>query len=90
MEEVSGLVEWPIALMGDIGNDFLGLPEEILQSVMRTHQRYFAVRSTKTRKIIKFVTIANIEAKDNGKHILEGNKRVLNSKVGRCKIFLGN
>ena len=87
LEEVSGLVEWPIALMGDISNDFIGLPEEILQSVMRNHQRYFAVRSTKTRKIIKFITVANIEAKDNGNHIVEGNKRVLNSRLADARFF---
>ena len=87
IEEVSGLVEWPVAMIGNIEKSFLDLPAEILQTVMKTHQKYFSVKDSKTDKIVKYITVANIVSKDNGEQILAGNNRVLNSRLSDASFF---
>ena len=61
LEEVSGLVEWPVVLMGPIGDEFLDLPPEVLRTSMKEHQKFFSVRNPGTGRIEGFVTVANIE-----------------------------
>ncbi len=90
LAEVAGLVEWPVVLMGDIGEDFLGLPPEVLQTSMREHQKFFSVRNPKSRRIEKFVTIANVETPDNGATILAGNQKVLAARLSDAKFFWEN
>ena len=90
LSEVAGLVEWPVVLMGDIGNDFLGLPPEVLQTSMREHQKFFSVRNPKTGRIEKFVTVANVETADNGATILAGNQKVLAARLSDAKFFWEN
>ena len=87
LAEVAGLVEWPVALMGGIGADFLDLPPEVLQTSMREHQKFFSVRNPKTERIENFVTVANIAAPDGGKAILAGNARVLSARLTDAKFF---
>ena len=72
LAEVSGLVEWPVVLMGKIGEEFLGLPPEVLQTSMKEHQKFFSVRNPKTGRIERFVTVANRETADHGETILKG------------------
>ncbi|MEL7000874.1 MAG: glycine--tRNA ligase subunit beta, partial [Pseudomonadota bacterium] len=62
LAEVAGLVEWPVTLMGEIGEEFLDLPPEVLQTSMKEHQKFFSVRNPKTGRIERFVTVANTEA----------------------------
>ena len=63
LDEVAGLAEWPIPMLGDMDPAFLDLPPEVIRTSMRTHQKYFAVRDPKTGKLAPhFVTVANIEA----------------------------
>ena len=88
--EVAGLVEWPVALMGEIGPQFLDLPAEVLQTSMREHQKFFSVRNPKTGRIENFVTIANIAAPDGGKAILAGNARVLSARLADARYFWEN
>ncbi|KCV83282.1 glycyl-tRNA ligase subunit beta [Actibacterium atlanticum] len=90
LAEVSGLVEWPVVLMGEIGEDFLGLPPEVLQTSMKEHQKFFSVRDPKTGKIVKFVTVANVETPDNGATILAGNQKVLAARLSDAKFFWEN
>ena len=90
LAEVAGLVEWPVALMGGIGADFLDLPPEVLQTSMREHQKFFSVRNPKTERIENFVTVANIAAPDGGKAILAGNARVLSARLTDAKFFWQN
>jgi len=90
LAEVAGLVEWPVVLMGDIGDDFLGLPPEVLQTSMREHQKFFSVRNPKTGRIEKFVTVANVETADNGATILAGNQKVLAARLSDAKFFWEN
>ncbi|WP_425050098.1 glycine--tRNA ligase subunit beta [Psychromarinibacter sp. S121] len=90
LAEVAGLVEWPVVLMGDIGEAFLGLPPEVLQTSMKEHQKFFSVRNPKTGRIEKFVTVANIETADEGATILAGNQKVLAARLSDAKFFWEN
>ncbi|MFV0475826.1 MAG: glycine--tRNA ligase subunit beta [Pikeienuella sp.] len=90
LAEVAGLVEWPVALMGDIEERFLGLPPEVLQTSMKEHQKFFSVRNPKSGRIEKFVTVANIETKDRGATILAGNRRVLAARLSDALFFWEN
>ncbi len=90
LAEVAGLVEWPVPLMGRIGEDFLGLPPEVLQTSMREHQKFFSCRNAKTGRIEGFVTVANIETPDHGATILKGNQKVLAARLSDAKFFWEN
>lgn len=89
LAEVAGLVEWPFVLMGEIGEEFLGLPPEVLQTSMKEHQKFFSVKDKKGR-IVRFVTVANRETADHGATILEGNKKVLSARLSDAKFFWEN
>lgn len=90
LAEVAGLVEWPVVLMGDIEDQFLGLPPEVLQTSMKEHQKFFSVKNPKTGRIEKFITVANIETPDNGATILAGNQRVLAARLSDALFFWEN
>ena len=90
LAEVAGLVEWPVVLLGQIDDDFLGLPPEVLQTSMKEHQKFFSVRNPKTGRIERFVTVANMETKDNGATILAGNQKVLSARLADAKFFWEN
>ncbi|MEX5726944.1 glycyl-tRNA synthetase beta chain [Rhodovulum iodosum] len=90
LAEVAGLVEWPVVLMGPIGEDFLDLPPEVLQTSMKEHQKFFSVRDPKTGKIVRFVTVANRETADNGATILAGNEKVLSARLSDARFFWAN
>lgn len=87
LAEVAGLVEWPVALMGEIADTFLGLPPEVLQTSMKEHQKFFSVRNPKTGRIEGFVTVANRETADHGATILKGNLKVLSARLSDAKFF---
>ena len=89
LAEVAGLVEWPVVLMGEIGEEFLGLPPEVLQTSMKEHQKFFSVKD-KTGRIVRFVTVANRETADHGATILAGNKKVLSARLSDAKFFWEN
>ena len=89
LAEVAGLVEWPVVLMGDIGEDFLNLPPEVLQTSMKEHQKFFSVKD-KSGRIVKFITVANVETEDNGATILAGNQKVLSARLSDAKFFWEN
>ncbi|WP_298910026.1 glycine--tRNA ligase subunit beta [uncultured Aliiroseovarius sp.] len=90
LAEVAGLVEWPIVLMGDIAEDFIHLPPEVLQTSMREHQKFFSVKNPKTDRIEKFITVANRETADHGATILAGNQKVLFARLADAKFFWEN
>lgn len=90
LSEVAGLVEWPVVLMGDIGDDFLSLPSEVLQTSMKEHQKFFSVSHPGTGKIEKFITVANRETADGGATILAGNQKVLAARLSDAKFFWEN
>ncbi|MCT4373623.1 glycine--tRNA ligase subunit beta [Yangia mangrovi] len=90
LTEVSGLVEWPVVLMGEIGEDFLQLPPEVLQTSMKEHQKFFSVKNPSSRRIERFVTVANVETADDGATILAGNQKVLSARLSDAKFFWEN
>src|SRR5689334_9683220 len=88
LDEVAGLVEWPVPVLGDMDPAFLDLPPEVIRTSMRVHQRYFAVRDPKTGKLAPhFVTVANIDATDGGKTIALGNAKVLSARLSDARFF---
>ena len=90
LAEVAGLVEWPVVLMGQIDEEFLDLPPEVLKTSMKEHQKFFSVANPKTGRIERFVTVANIEAADQGATILKGNQKVLAARLADAKFFWEN
>ena len=88
LEEVVGLAEWPVVVLGDMDPAFLALPPEVIQLSMRTHQKYFAVNDKTTGKLApNFILVANIEAADGGKKLAEGNSRVLAARLDDGRFF---
>jgi glycyl-tRNA synthetase beta chain len=90
LAEVAGLVEWPVVLMGEIGEEFLELPPEVLQTSMKEHQKFFSVKNPKTGRIERFITVANRETADHGATILAGNQKVLSARLADAKFFWEN
>ena len=90
LTEVAGLVEWPVVLLGQIDPSFYELPDEVLQTSMKEHQKFFSVRNAKTGQIERFVTVANTVTADNGATILKGNQKVLFARLSDAKFFWEN
>ncbi|MSP52618.1 MAG: glycine--tRNA ligase subunit beta [Alphaproteobacteria bacterium] len=87
LDEIAGLVEWPVGLIGRIDDAFMDVPPEVLRAVMRKHQRYVALRRKDGSLAPRFVLIANIAAPDGGKSIVAGNERVLRARFADAKFF---
>ena len=88
LDEVSGLVEWPIVHIGNFEETFLELPKEVLITSMKSHQKYFSVVDNKTGGITnKFILVSNIDSIDKGKSIINGNERVLSARLYDAKYF---
>jgi glycyl-tRNA synthetase beta chain len=88
LDEVAGLVEWPVVLMGSFDQEFLSIPGEVIRATIRNNQKCFVVSDPKTGKLTnKFVLTANIEASDGGKAIVAGNERVIRARLSDAKFF---
>ncbi len=87
LDEVAGLVEWPVALIGAIDEDFMTLPPDVLITAMRSHQKYFALEDANGAMAPRFITIADNETADGGKDIIAGNERVLRARLADAKFF---
>jgi glycyl-tRNA synthetase beta chain len=88
LEEVAGLVEWPVALMGSFDQEFLSIPGEVIRATIRNNQKCFVVRDPKSGKLApKFILVSNIEASDGGKAIVAGNERVIRARLSDAKFF---
>jgi glycyl-tRNA synthetase beta chain len=88
LDEVAGLVEWPVVLMGSFDQEFLSIPGEVIRATIRNNQKCFVVSDPKTGKLTnKFVLTANIEASDGGKAIIGGNERVIRARLSDAKFF---
>lgn len=88
LDEVSGLVEWPVALMGSFDKDFLSIPDEVIRATIRANQKCFVVADPATGKLAnKFILTANIEATDGGAAITAGNERVIRARLSDAKFF---
>ena len=87
LDEVVGLVEWPVVLMGRIDETFMDVPPEVLVTSMRVHQKYFSLLKGDGSLAPRFLVVANIVAKDGGRAIVAGNERVLRARLADAKFF---
>ena len=88
LAENAGLTEWPVPLLGSFDPAFLDVPPEVIQLTMRVNQKYFALRDPATGKLApNFICVANIEANDGGKAIVEGNQKVLAARLADARFF---
>jgi glycyl-tRNA synthetase beta chain len=87
LEEVAGLAEWPVPLLGAIDAQFMDVPPEVLIVSMKTHQRYFATETNVGALANRFIVVANNLAKDAGKVIVDGNERQLRARLADAKFF---
>jgi glycyl-tRNA synthetase beta chain len=88
LNEVAGLVEWPVVLMGSFDQKFLQIPEEVIRATIRNNQKCFVLRDTAHAKLIdKFILVSNLETEDGGKSIVAGNERVIRARLSDAKFF---
>jgi glycyl-tRNA synthetase beta chain len=88
LDEVAGLVEWPVVLMGSFDREFLSIPPEVIRTTIRNNQKCFVLRDPQTAQLVdKFILVANIEAPDGGKAIVAGNERVIRARLSDAKFF---
>jgi glycyl-tRNA synthetase beta chain len=88
LDEVAGLVEWPVVLMGSFDHEFLSIPSEVIRATIRNNQKCFVVSDPKMDRLAnKFILTANIEASDDGKAIVAGNERVIRARLSDAKFF---
>ncbi len=87
LDEVTGLVEWPVPLLGEFDAKFLDLPPEVLISEMKVHQRYFALQAADGKLSNKFIAVANMVTADGGKRVIAGNARVLRARLSDGEFY---
>ena len=87
LQEVTGLVEWPVVLMGAIDEAFMALPPEVLSDTMRAHQKYFSVLNPDGSMAANFIVVSNQVAPDGGVAIVAGNERVLRARLSDAQFF---
>ncbi len=87
LDEVTGLVEWPVVLTGSIDQQFMSVPPEVLITAMRAHQKYFALLDKAGRLAPRFLVVANIDTKDGGAAVVAGNERVLRARLSDARFF---
>ncbi|MBV8169912.1 MAG: glycine--tRNA ligase subunit beta, partial [Alphaproteobacteria bacterium] len=87
LDEITGLVEWPVALIGRIDPAFMDLPPEVLTTSMRAHQKYFSLRRPGGELAANFIVVSNMKTADEGAAIVAGNERVLRARLSDAKFF---
>lgn len=87
LDEVTGLVEWPVVLMGRIDARFMAVPPEVLVLTMRTNQKYFALETNDGALAPHFIVVSNMETADGGARIVAGNERVLRARLSDAEFF---
>lgn len=86
LDEVTALVEWPVALRGEFAQDFLKLPDEVLITTLQNHQKYFPIKDANGKLSANFITISNIESKHPEK-ITHGNEKVIRARLQDAEFF---
>ena len=86
LDEVTGLVEWPVTLVGGFDQSFLDIPAEPLIYSMKDHQKYFPVVNKEGKLINKFIFVTNIESKDP-QQIVFGNEKVIRPRLADAEFF---
>ena len=86
LDEVAGLVEWPVAVTGDFDPDFLDVPAEALVSAMRVHQKCFPLYRNDGELAPRFITVANLESRDPAQ-MIHGFERVIRPRLADARFF---
>jgi glycyl-tRNA synthetase beta chain len=87
LDEVTGLVEWPVPLLCEFDAKFLDLPPEVLISEMKNHQRYFALYGADGKLTNRFITVANMVNADGGARVKDGNGRVVRARLADGEFY---
>lgn len=87
LDEVAGLVEWPVVRMGRIDVSFMDIPPEVLTTAMRAHQKYFSLLDSSGRLAPRFILVANRETADAERKVVAGNERVLKARLSDARFF---
>jgi glycyl-tRNA synthetase beta chain len=87
LDEVSGLVEWPVVLMGEFEEDFLAIPDDIIRLTIKTNQKCFVLRKPGGGLSNRFILVSNIEASDGGAEIAYGNGKVVRARLSDALYF---
>ena len=88
LEEVSGLVEWPVVLMGEFEEAFLAIPPEVIRLTIRANQKCFVIRPASGEGLSnRFILTANIDPKDGGREIAHGNGKVVRARLSDALYF---
>ncbi len=88
LEEVAGLVEWPVVLMGSFEERFLDIPPEVIRATIRANQKCFVLRKAGSHELAnRFLLTSNMIAKDDGATIINGNQRVVRARLSDAKFF---
>ncbi len=87
LDEIAGLVEWPVPLIGRIDEEFMAVPDEVLITAMRSHQKYLSLLDPDGSLAPRFVVVANLAAEDGGAEIVAGNERVLRARLSDARFF---
>ncbi len=87
LDEVAGLVEWPVVLMGSFDESFLDVPPEVVRATIRANQKCFVLRRADGSLANGFLMVANIEASDGGAQVIAGNERVIRARLSDARHF---
>ncbi|WP_420408549.1 glycine--tRNA ligase subunit beta [Hoeflea sp.] len=87
LDEVSGLVEWPVVLMGEFEEAFLEIPDDIIRLTIKTNQKCFVLRKPGAGLSNKFILVSNIKASDGGREIALGNAKVVRARLSDALYF---
>lgn len=88
LDEIAGLVEWPVVLMGSFEEGFLDVPDEVIRATIRANQKCFVLKDPATGRLAnRFVLVSNLAASDGGKAIIAGNERVIRARLSDAKFF---
>ncbi|MDA1097481.1 MAG: glycine--tRNA ligase subunit beta [Proteobacteria bacterium] len=87
VDEIAGLVEWPVPMLGVFDRRFLDVPAEVLMTTMKVNQKYLSLRDGDGKLAPNFITVANLEARDGGGQIIAGNEYVLSARLADAEFF---
>ncbi|HEY0293518.1 MAG TPA: glycine--tRNA ligase subunit beta, partial [Hansschlegelia sp.] len=88
IDEVAGLVEWPVVLMGSFEQEFLEVPDEAIRATIRANQKCFVLSDPATGRLAnRFILTANLDAADGGAAVIHGNERVVRARLSDARFF---
>ena len=87
LEEVAGLVEWPVVLISEFEKEFLEIPPEVIRATIRANQKCFVLNDQSGKLANRFILVSNMIASDHGKAIAAGNARVVRARLSDARHF---